>query len=49
VQGPAAFLEGMGPRCLIIGPLFALTLASYEVQKYIMEELGWTPRQAPRS
>jgi hypothetical protein len=47
-EGARAFLTGVGPRALIIGPLFAITLMSYEVQKWIMEELGWTPRAAPR-
>lgn len=39
------FFAGVGPRCLIVGPLFAITLASYEVQKAVMVHLGWTPQQ----
>ncbi len=48
-EGVRAFMTGAGPRALIIGPLVAITLMSYEVQKWLMEELGWTPRQAPRT
>ena len=41
-EGGAAFFKGAIPRMSIIGPLFAVALYSYEVQKYIMKEhLGW--------
>ena len=40
-EGGAAFFKGAIPRMSIIGPLFAVALYSYEVQKYIMKDLGW--------
>lgn len=41
-EGPNAFLKGVVPRMSIIGPLFAVALYSYEVQKYLMKEvLHW--------
>jgi hypothetical protein len=29
-EGPTAFLKGIVPRCLIISPLFAITMSCYE-------------------
>lgn len=41
-EGVPAFFKGVVPRMSIIGPLFAIALYSYEVQKYLMKEvLGW--------
>ena len=41
-EGGAAFFKGSVPRMSIIGPLFAVALYSYEVQKYLMKNvLGW--------
>ena len=41
-EGAAALFKGVVPRMMIIGPLFAITLFSYEVQKWMMVKLGWT-------
>ena len=41
LSGPAAFFKGSVPRMTIIGPLFAIALFSYEVQKNIGTKLGW--------
>lgn len=32
-EGPSAFFKGVGPRCLIISPLFGIALVVYEFQK----------------
>ena len=41
-EGVPAFFKGSVPRMTIIGPLFAIALFSFEVQKAIMVQLGWT-------
>lgn len=41
-EGGGALFKGVVPRMMIIGPLFAITLFSYEVQKWLMVQLGWT-------
>ena len=41
-EGVPAFFKGSVPRMTIIGPLFAIALFSFEVQKAIMVKLGWT-------
>jgi len=41
-EGGGALFKGVVPRMMIIGPLFAITLCSYEVQKWLMVEMGWT-------
>jgi len=38
-EGGAAFFKGAIPRASIIGPLFAVALYSYEVQKWIMKDI----------
>ena len=41
-EGVPALFKGVGPRISIIGPLFAVALYSYEVQKWLMKEvLHW--------
>ena len=41
-EGVPALFKGVGPRMSIIGPLFAVALYSYEVQKWLMKEvLHW--------
>jgi hypothetical protein len=37
----SAFFKGSVPRMTIIGPLFAIALFSYEVQKMLGKQLGW--------
>jgi len=34
-EGPKAFFKGLGPRIMIISPLFGITLVVYEIQKNI--------------
>lgn len=36
-EGPRAFLRGAGPRAIVIGPLFGIALAVYELQKRILD------------
>jgi hypothetical protein len=38
-EGPRAFLRGAGPRAMVIGPLFGIALAVYELQKRILDSL----------
>lgn len=40
-EGMSAFFKGSVPRMTIIGPLFAIALFSYEVQKMLGKQLGW--------
>lgn len=37
-EGPRAFLRGAGPRAIVIGPLFGIALAVYELQKRILDK-----------
>ena len=39
-KGLAGFMEGVGPRILIISPLFGITTCFYEVQKKLRQK-GW--------